>query len=977
MDLATLLSSFASAFTQDQRLVTLQLGDGAHWGGTLLPHSATGSEALSQPYRYRVECLSPSVDLELKSLLGLPAQLGILTADGGELVRGGVITRAEALPADGGFARYALTIEPPLALLAHRRTSRVFQDRTVPDLVRAVLDEHLAGNPVFAAGFAVRFELRETYPLRSYCLQYRETDLAFVSRLLAEEGLAYRFDHAAGDTPKVTLVVFDDPYALPQAQQGSVRFHRADATETEDSLTGWTSARQLGTAQVALASFDYRPVATLQAQDGTGIDQGDGGAQAERTLADYDAQTLYYASDDDALARYARLRQQALDAHKKGFAGSGTLRSLRVGEWFQLRDHPHHDADAPEQREFVATRLTFRARNNLPGGLLAQLGESAGEAAPFQVDFDAQRRGIPLPPLYSHTEHARPTAPGVQTATVVGPAGQEVHTDPYGRIKVQLHWQRRPEHPDFGANQDERSSCWLRVAYPSAGAQWGHQFIPRIGQEVLVDFVEGDIDRPLVVGTLYNGSHLPPTFSGAGSLPANHTLSGIKSQEFGTTRYNELLFDDTQGELRLKLSSEHGKTQLNQGYLAHPRRDGKAEPRGDGFELRTDHAGALRAAHGLLLSTEAQPGAAGQQLDRAQAQAQLEAAQQLAQTLSDTAQHQLADPAEIGPDTVDVEGEKQAKTQHGHLDHLNEALKAWEAGSNTDEQGKTAKEQPGQQPILLASAPAGIALTTAHALVLNSGQNLDTLSQRDTQQSTARRWIHNVGSRISLFVQGVVDKVNLKLITAKGHAQLQAQSGDVEIVGDQNVRLHANQQQLTGVAKAEMLLNCGGAAIRMRDGRIDLHAPGQISIKASSYSFDGPDKLSPGHPAFPAQVLATPPAIHLDQAPLGVKSSWAGMPYQLYADGALKAEGVIDALGQVPVQDHSPLIQQYRVEMANGVVYDIPVAVDYRNAAQGDPANQGFHRHQTGDAPEGGRAGEQRTAREDFLALFQPPAKGE
>ncbi|UXY16960.1 type VI secretion system tip protein VgrG [Chitiniphilus purpureus] len=843
MDLTALLSSFASAFSQGQRLVSLQLGDGSYWGETLLPQAVQGEEALSQPYRYRVECLSPSVDLELKSLLGLPAQLALLTADGAEVVRCGVVTRAEALPSNGGFARYALTLEPPLALLAHRRTSRVFQDMTVPDIVKAVLDEHLAANPVFGAPFAVRFDLKAEYAPRSYCLQYRESDLAFVSRILAEEGLAYTFVHEAGDTPKVTLLAFDDPYALPQAAPGAVRFHRADATEAEDSLTGWTSTRQLGSGRVALASFDYKPVATLHAQDGTVIDQGEGGAQAERTLEDYDAQALYYAGDDGELARYARLRQQARDAQKKGFTGSGTVRNLRVGEWFQLREHPHHDADAPEQREFVATRLTFRARNNLPGDLAAQLGESTTDAAPFQVEFDAQRRGIPLPPAYSHTEHAKPTAPGMQTATVVGPAGQEVHTDPYGRIKVQFHWQRGQEHPDFGANLDERSSCWVRVAYPSAGAQWGHQFIPRIGQEVLVLYVENDIDRPLVAGVIGNGSHLPPAFSGAGSLPANHTLSGIKSQEFGATRYNELLFDDTAQQIRAKLSSEHGKTQLNQGYLAHPRTDGKAEPRGEGFELRTDHAGALRAAQGLLLSTEAQPGAAGQQLDREQAQSQLDAAQQLAQTLSDTAQHQRADPAEIGPTLLDSEGAQQRPARQGHLDHLNEALQAWEAGSNTDAQGKTAQDQPGQQPILLASAPAGIALTTANELVLNSGQNLDTISQRDTQQTTARRWIHNVGSKISLFVQGVADKVNLKLITAKGHAQLHAQSGDVEIVGDKNVRVHANQQKLEGVAKEEMLLNSGGAYIRMRDGRIELHAPGQISIKASSYHFDGPTSL--------------------------------------------------------------------------------------------------------------------------------------
>ncbi|WP_043581332.1 type VI secretion system Vgr family protein, partial [Chromobacterium subtsugae] len=215
---------------------------------------------------------------------------------------------------------------------------------------------------------------------------------------------------------------------------------------------------------------------------------------------------------------------------------------------------------------------------NLPSELTQQLralapsllADSDSQAVPFASQIQAQRRGIPLTPAYAGTAAAKPTSLGVQTATVVGPAGEEVHTDAQGRIKVQFHWQRPDEHPTIGAGLDDKSSCWLRVAMPSAGAGWGHQFIPRIGQEVLVDFIEGDIDRPVITGVLYNGSHPTPDFSGAGSLPANKTLSGIKSKEHQGGNYNELLFDDTPGEVRAKLSSEAGKTQLNQGYLAHP-----------------------------------------------------------------------------------------------------------------------------------------------------------------------------------------------------------------------------------------------------------------------------------------------------------------------------------------------------------------------------------------------------------------------
>ena len=278
---------------------------------------------------------------------------------------------------------------------------------------------------------------------------------------------------------------------------------------------------------------------------------------------------------------------------------------------------------------------------------------------------------------------------------------------------------------------DDKSSCWLRVVMPSAGAGWGHQFIPRIGQEVLVDFIEGDIDRPVITGVLYNGSHATPDFSGAGALPANKTLSGIKSKEHQGGQYNELLFDDTPGEVRAKLSSEPGKTQLNQGFLTQPRSNGKAEPRGDGFELRTDHHGAVRAGHGLLLSTEAQNGASGKQLAREQAQSQLDAALSLSQSLGDTASGQQADTMETGPEEIGPDNAKAAKKTEGHLQHQATALKAWEAGSNTDKDGKTAKDQAGQQPLIVLSAPAGIASLSQQSQTVAAGTNLDLVAQRD------------------------------------------------------------------------------------------------------------------------------------------------------------------------------------------------------------------------------------------------------
>ena len=277
---------------------------------------------------------------------------------------------------------------------------------------------------------------------------------------------------------------------------------------------------------------------------------------------------------------------------------------------------------------------------------------------------------------------------------------------------------------------DDKSSCWLRVAMPSAGTGWGHQFIPRIGQEVLVDFIEGDIDRPVITGVLYNGDHATPDFSGAGALPANKTLSGIKSKEHQGGQYNELLFDDTPGEVRAKLSSEPGKTQLNQGFLTHPRKDGKAEPRGEGFNCGRIWL-VLSVQLGVLLSAHGRTGGSGHHLDREELIGQLETALSIAKALAEQAE---ANEAE-GTDT-------QAQQQ------LAEHVKHWEAGSNTQKEGSG-----GGKPILALTAPAGIAMATEANISMASGSSHDLVASKDSNYSVGQKLRVRVGQSLSIFVQ--------------------------------------------------------------------------------------------------------------------------------------------------------------------------------------------------------------------------------
>jgi type VI secretion system secreted protein VgrG len=857
--LSSLLSSFGAAFSQHARLIRLRFADDSGLApDLLLPNRLSGTEALSSCYRYDLECLSADAHIELKDLLGQPVEISLLLPEGDMRVMAGIVTQAKQLGSDGGFSRYGLQMEPALATLSHRMNSRVFQDKSVPEIVTAILLEHIAANAVFAASFTVDDQLAKTYPPRSYCLQYRESDFAFITRLLAEEGISYRFafEGEPDQAPQHALVLFDAAARLDANPQSVIRFHRADGTEAEDTITAWQASRQVVAGSTALQSWDYKQVSALAGTVEGRTNQGDQGSALAGSLSSYLPLAPYYGADTEELERYAELRQQAADLAAKSFTGESVARSLYPGSWFELRDHPIHDQDDQEDRQFVITALHFTAQNNLVD---EPVSTSDKPQLPYTNRFTAVRRGIPIVPAYTKA-HAKPVARGSQTATVVGTQGEEVFTDEYGRIRVQFHWQRGQDHTEGGAEFNERSSTWVRVAYPSAGAGWGTQHIPRIGQEVLIDFLEGDIDRPICKGVVHNGTHPAPAFSGAGSLPANKTLSGTKTREHQGSGYNELVFDDTQHELRVKLSSEHAKTQLNQGYLIHPRTEGKGAPRGEGFELRTDAAGAIRAARSLLLSAESSVNATGKQLDRNALLQVMDVAQTLAEQLGEQAQHQHAHLPETGRDNQLTEDDATPgkPSKHGHQTQLTEALHNLERGSNTDKEGKSGEgTQPGGQQIVAISGSEGVAIASNQSVTLAAGTNLDQIAQRDSNQTTGRRWIHNAGESISLFVAGTKAKLKetFKLIAAKGNIQLQAQDGQLEATAQQDITITSVNGKVVVQAPKEILLTAGGGYIRIGSD-IEIHNPGTQSLKAGSFSLSGPASMTP--------VLPDLPALHTD-----------------------------------------------------------------------------------------------------------------
>lgn len=873
---ADILAAYADAFVQSNRLLKLRFSPTSGIAeDSLLAWQLKGREGINRGYRYELTCLSADAFLALKQLLGQALEISLLTDSGVYRPLSGFVTQAQSVGADGGMSRYVLVIEDLFAVLARRFNNRVFQSLSAKEAVLRVLEEHRSANSVLAGVLNIRDLTQQDYPQQSWITQYNESDTAFIQRKLFEEGINYYFEYGSSQSgsgpdsdsssassarsgsdlnsasgtppPQISLVLFDDNSQLTTNPAATVRYHRADGTEDSDSITQWHSLRQLAPAGVAATSYDYKSVALSQPTASTRLDQGEAGAKLASTLEDYRHDVSHYGNQPADYERYTGLRMAAYTQAAKQFSGESTVRAFTVGSRFQLSNHPEIDSHEALDREFVLTEIALNAVNNLPPEIQAQaqlkapqLKDSAqlNTSTPFQTSapvfensFTAQRHTVKLVPPYRDTEHAKPTAPQLLSATVVGPAGEEIYTDELGRIRVNLHFPRSQDHTQGGASQNETDSVWLRVNQAWAGTEYGALFIPRIGDEVLISFIGGDIDRPIVTGTVYNGSHAPATFSHTGKLPGNKSLSGIKSKMYKGTGANELLLDDSTNEQRVRLATDHGKTELNQGYLVHPRSEGKGTPRGEGFELRSDMAGAIRAGQGLLLTTDSRQKAQGSQLDRQELLGQLETALSLAKQLAELSTTHHAEDTDT-----------QAQNQ------LLEHIQHWEQGSNTDKEGD---KNQGGKPVIAISGQAGIALSTPQAMTVHTGTNLDIVTSQDTSITTGRNFKARAANLISLFSH----KLGMKLIAASGKIEMQAQSDNIEMTSAKKINLSALEEIILQAPKITIVGQ--GAGIDLGGNQILSKTQGAHTEHAGKHVMTGPASPSLKLPNMPKSELKT------------------------------------------------------------------------------------------------------------------------
>ncbi|QBH02370.1 type VI secretion system Vgr family protein [Xanthomonas oryzae] len=875
------------ATSQDGRTLELQFaGQNAPRRNLLFPLRLQLTGALSEPFIADVTCLSQSSAIELKTLLGQRAGITIRHHDGERKVNG-VVTAVRQLGADGGLSSYRLRIQPALALLAYRRTCRIFQEESVPDIVAQIVQEHRASNPPIAASFRLDQQLRQTYAPRSYCTQFDEDDLSFMHRVMAEEGINYTFIFADDQgAPTHTLVLFDDVNDLVQASPARISYRRAEDATPADSLLAWQGERQVMTSATALVSYDYKQAASSNADDRSVIDQGEEGRAASATLKDYSALSPYYASDSAEYARYAQVRQTWHDQLAKTWYGGATTPGLEVGTYVEIADHPSLAQDSSEQRQFVVTEQFLDITNNLPADMTRQLPSgllglpsadvgpppslaavpSPPEGAAQYLRFAGVRRGVALVPSRVPSLR-RPTASGPQTATVVGKAGEVVDTDEMGRILVQMHWPLAQEHAKGGADYDERSSTRVRYASPSASEGFGHQFIPRIGDEVLIEFLHGDIDRPIAVAVIHNGRRPTAAFSGARGLPGNRTLSGILTREHNGSGANELLFDDTTGQPRARLASTHQASELNLGYLTHPRADGQADPRGQGAELRTDAAAALRAAQGMLLTTYARSQAAGHQLDRDELDALLAQCLELFKGLGDYA-------AQHGGQAMEASGQ----------DALRQALQGWPSGTDRSAAGK---------PLMAFAASEGMVSATPHSHLSYAGHNIDSVAQQHLQLTSGQATRVHAGQGIALFAQSS----GLSAIANQGPVRLQAQADALVANAQTNLQLTANTGEVLLSAPRIRLVAEDGSFLSIGGGGITLGTQGGVELHAASHALLGPSTEQADRPSFGKDGTDQKFQLHYPSHSADTPQLAANQPYSITLDDGRVVQGVSDAQG--------------------------------------------------------------------------------
>ena len=886
----------------------------------LLVETLQGWESLDDGgFCFYATVLSDDAHIPLKTLIAQPVCIRLENVNGQGRYIHGHVTAFELQGANGGFARYHLTIQPWLAFLDYQQDSYVFQEQSVFDIVEHIFNAY-TGN-IIKPEWRWEVEDRSVYPVRSMTTQYGESDLSFVQRLLAEEGLYYWFEHESGaenaDTvPGRHILVISD-YETGKWQvnrQAKVPFQRADATEALDSMTVWHGHRQLQNNALTWHSWDYRQVDHRPLQ----LDSNHQNSYQPIELRGWDDVGMYAWQTSEQGERLQRNALIAIEARNKIFHGQSTVRSFVPGTYFTLSGHAEHDRDVLEDRQFVLLSVTHQARNNFNEELrlaaCSVLGEpsiGSNETECHYVNtIEAIRAHIPYRPLLLTAEgrrvHAKPLAPGPQTALVVGGAAEPLHTDRDHRVRIQFHWQRgsrsssrlaHPYYADDNAPGSDRLGVWVRVASSIAGDNWGQVMLPRIGQEVKVDFIQADIDRPVITGVLYNGqgnrdaqgNHIqngasvatgnaPVWFAGETGEYQHHAVySGIKTQELANSQdgkggFSQLLFDDTPQQESAGVYTTQTSARLLLGHQRLQHGNQRGAGRGHGAELASEAEGAIRCGAGLLISADEQRQAQGSFMDNEAAIAVLAHACDTALSLASNAKHQHAG--------LIKELETEQLPALVGLSHIQEVISATTSNhannlSRGDEENSIKSAQGGEGEVaayseahMQFSAPKGVVWASPAEIMLVNGVTAAMVAEQAINVTAQQQIAMGASEGIAFYTVGDKAKKNqpvteqgICLHAASGNVHMHSLSGAIELAAQDDVLLSSTEAALQLTSKQQTLLTAQGAYVKLGDGGIQIHAPGAVTFRAGGHVFKGPQAAAQ---ALSGLDAAKPTACELD-----------------------------------------------------------------------------------------------------------------
>ena len=503
-------------FSQDRRHIRIATVLGKD---VLHVESLNGTEGMSRLFSLELDLISEKQDISFEDIIGTGVTITVDLLWGGKRFFHGVVSRFVQVNGGGTVgddtrvSHYRATVVPWLWLLSRSAESKIYQNTSVPDIIEKIFKDQ---------GFSdYELKLQRSYQPRVYCVQYRETHFNFVSRLLEEEGIHYFFEHING---KHKLILADNSQAnAPCKEQKNASYQiEKSGQNDEDIITSLGKMIEIRSEQYALNDYNFEiPNTTLLVELPGKQHLGPG----TREIYDYPGNYGKKAEGDGIV----RVRMEEEEAQIATIMGTSNCRAFATGYRFTLTNFYRKDMTG---KEFVLTTIQHHIRQ----------GVTAGADFSYENNFSCIPADVPFRPT---RVSPKPVVQGAQTAVVVGPPGEEIFTDEFGRVKVQFYWDRE-------GKKDDKSSCWVRVSQLFAGTYWGAIFIPRIGQEVIVDFLEGDPDRPLITGRVYNGVNKPPY-----DLPANKTRSTVKTNSSkGGGGFNEIRFEDKKGEEQLFIHAE-------------------------------------------------------------------------------------------------------------------------------------------------------------------------------------------------------------------------------------------------------------------------------------------------------------------------------------------------------------------------------------------------------------------------------------